>query len=81
MKRKIRTWLNKHPEEVCVSIAGFTMGPRVLPTDPKLAKDRARSVRAYITSIRPEASFRPITSRTQRLVGDDVRRAKVTLRF
>jgi outer membrane protein OmpA-like peptidoglycan-associated protein len=81
MKRQIRTWLNKHPEEVCVSIAGFTMGPRVLPTDPKLAKDRARSVRAYITSIRPEASFTPITSRTQRLVGDDVRRAKVTLRF
>jgi outer membrane protein OmpA-like peptidoglycan-associated protein len=81
MKRQIRTWLNKHPEEVCVSIAGFTMGPRVLPTDPKLARDRARSVRAYITSIRPEASFTPITSRTQKLVGDEVRRAKVTLRF
>jgi hypothetical protein len=81
MKKQIRTWLNRHPERVCVSVAGFTMGPRVLPTDPKLAKDRARSVRAYITSIRPEASFTPITSRTQRLVGDDVRRAKVTLRF
>ena len=81
MKKQIRTWLNKHPEQVCVSVAGFTMGPRVLPTDPKLAKDRARSVRAYITSIRPEASFTPMTSRTQRVVGDDVRRAKVTLRF
>jgi hypothetical protein len=81
MKKQIRTWLNRHPERVCVSVAGFTMGPRVLPTDPKLAKDRARSVRAYIKSIRPEASFTPITSRTQRLVGDDVRRAKVTLRF
>ena len=81
MKRQIRSWMNKHPEEVCVSIAGFTMGPRVLPTDPKLARDRASSVRAFIKSIRPEASFTPITSRTQKLVGDDVRRAKVTLRF
>jgi hypothetical protein len=81
MKRQISTWLNKHPEEVCVSVAGFTMGPRVLPTDPKLAKDRARAVRAYIKSLRPEASFTPITARTQRLVGDEVRRAKVTLRF
>ena len=81
MKKDIRNWINKHPEEVCVSVAGFTMGPRVLPTDPKLAKDRARAVRGYIKSIRPEASFTPITSRTQRLVGDDVRRAKVTLRF
>ena len=81
MKKQIRTWLNRHPERVCVSVAGFTMGPRVLPTDPKLARDRARSVRAFIKSIRPEASFTPITSRTQRLVGDDVRRAKVTLRF
>jgi hypothetical protein len=81
MKRQIRTWLNKHPEEVCVSVAGFTMGPRVLPTDPKLAKDRARSVRSFIKSLRPDASFTPITSRTQRLVGDEVRRAKVTLRF
>jgi hypothetical protein len=81
MKKQIRTWLNRHPERVCVSVAGFTMGPRVLPTDPKLARDRARSVRAFIKSIRPEASFTPITSRTQKLVGDDVRRAKVTLRF
>jgi outer membrane protein OmpA-like peptidoglycan-associated protein len=81
MKRQIRNWLNKHPEEVCVSVAGFTMGPRVLPTDPKLARDRARAVRAYIKSLRPDASFTPITSRTQRLVGDDIRRAKVTLRF
>jgi outer membrane protein OmpA-like peptidoglycan-associated protein len=81
MKKQIRTWLKKHPEEVCVSVAGFTMGPRVLSTDPKLAKDRARAVRAYIASIRPEASFTPVTSRTQRLVGDDVRRAKVTLSF
>jgi hypothetical protein len=81
MKKQIRTWLNEHPERVCVSVAGFTMGPRVLPTDPKLARERARSVRAFIKSIRPEASFTPITSRTQKLVGDDVRRAKVTLRF
>ena len=81
MKKQLRTWLSSHPKEVCVSVAGFTMGPRVLPTDPKLAKDRARAVRSYIKSIRPEASFTPITSRTQRLVGDDVRRAKVTLRF
>jgi hypothetical protein len=81
MKRQITNWLNSHPKEVCVSVAGFTMGPRVLPTDPKLARDRARAVRAYIKSIRPEASFTPITSRTQRLVGDDIRRAKVTLRF
>jgi hypothetical protein len=57
------------------------MAPRVLPTDPKLARDRAMAVRAYIKSIRPEASLTPITSRTQRLVGDDIRRAKVTLRF
>lgn len=81
MKRQIRNWIAQHPERACVSVAGFTMGPRVLPTDPKLARDRARSVRAFIKSIRPEASFTPITSRTQRLVGDDVRRAKVTLRF
>jgi len=81
MKRQIRNWLNKHPEEVCVSVRGFTMGPRVLPTDPKLARDRAKAVRAYIKSIRPEASFTRITSRTQRLVGDEVRRAKVTLSF
>ena len=81
MKRQIRNWFNKHPEEVCVSVRGFTMGPRVLPTDPKLARDRARAVRAYIKSIRPEASFTPITSRTQRVVGDKIRRAKVTLRF
>jgi outer membrane protein OmpA-like peptidoglycan-associated protein len=81
MKKQIRTWLRKHPKEVCVSVAGFTMGPRVLSTDPKLAKDRARAVRAYIKSLRPEASFTKITSRTQRLVGDDVRRAKVTLRY
>lgn len=81
MKRQIRNWIDRHPERVCVSVAGFTMGPRVLPTDPKLARDRARSVREYIKSLRPQASFTPITSRTQRLVGDDVRRAQVTLRF
>jgi hypothetical protein len=81
MKRQIRNWLNKHPEEVCVSIAGFTMGPRVLATDPKLAKDRARAVRAYIKKLRPDASFTPITSRTQKRIGDEVRRAKVTLRY
>jgi hypothetical protein len=81
MKRQIKRWVEAHPEKLCVSVTGFTMGPRVLPTDPKLAKDRARAVRAYIRSLRPEASFMPITSRTQRLVGDEVRRAKVTLRF
>ena len=81
MKKQIRTWLNRHPAAVCASVIGFTMGPRILSSDPKLARDRARAVRAFIKSIRPEASFTPITSRTQRLVGDDVRRAKVTLRF
>lgn len=81
MKKQIRSWLDGQPDKVCVSVAGFTMGPRVLPTDPKLAKDRARSVKAYIQSLKPEASFTPITSKTQKLVGDDVRRAKVTLRF
>lgn len=81
MKKQIRNWLKKHPNEICVSVAGFTMGPRVLPSDPKLARDRARAVREFIRSIRPEASFTPITSRTQRLVGEQVRRAKVTLRY
>jgi hypothetical protein len=81
MKKQIRTWLNKHPGELCVSITGFTMGPRVLATDPKLARDRARSIRSYIKSLRSDASFTPITSRTQKRVGDEVRRAKVTLRY
>ena len=81
MKSSIRTWLNKHPEKVCVGVSGFTMGPRVLSTDPKLAKDRARSVITYIKSLRPEASYTKIKSRTQKLVGAEVRRAKVTLRF
>jgi hypothetical protein len=81
MKKEIRSFLRKHPKEVCVSVAGFTMGPRVLSTDSKLAKDRARVVRAYIKSLRPDAAFTKIKWSTEKRVGDNVRRAKVTLRF
>jgi outer membrane protein OmpA-like peptidoglycan-associated protein len=81
MKKQIRTWLRKHPKEVCVSVTGFTMGPRVLPTDPKLARDRARAVRSYIKSIRPDASFTKIKFRTEKRFGEKFRGAKVTLRF
>jgi hypothetical protein len=81
MKKEIRGFLRKHTEEVCVSVSGFTMGPRVLSTDAKLAKDRAKVVRAYIKSLRPEASFTKIKWSTEKRVGDNVRRAKITLRF
>jgi hypothetical protein len=81
MKKEIRSFLRKHPKEVCVSVAGFTMGPTVLSTDPKLAADRARAVRAYIKSLRPEAVFTEIQWGTEKSVGANVRRAKVTLRF
>jgi hypothetical protein len=81
MKKEIRSFLRKHPKEVCVSVAGFTMGPRVLSTDSKLAKDRARVVRAYIKSLRPDAAFTKIKWSTEKRVGNNVRRAKVTLRF
>ena len=81
MKKEIRSFLRKHPREVCVSVAGFTMGPRVKATDPKLARDRARAVRAYIKSLRPEAAFTKVTWRTEKRVGNNVRRATVTLRY
>jgi hypothetical protein len=81
MKKEIRSFLRKHPKEVCVSVAGFTMGPRVLSTDAKLAKDRAKAVRTYIKSLRPDAAFTKIKWSTEKRVGNNVRRAKVTLRF
>ena len=81
MKKEIRSFLRKHPKEVCVSVAGFTMGPRVLSTDAKLAKDRAKAVRTYIKSLRPDAAFTKIKWSTEKRVGNNVRRAKVALRF
>ena len=81
MKKQIRAWLSNHPKAVCVSVAGFTMGPRILSTDPELARDRARAVRNYIKSIRPEASFTKVKWKTETRFGSNVRRAKVTLRF
>lgn len=57
MKREIRLWLKKHPNITMVDITGLTQGPTVLKTDPKLARNRAIVVKAFIKKELPNVTF------------------------
>jgi hypothetical protein len=82
MKSQIRTFINKHAQaSMMVEITGYTMGPRVLKSDTKLALDRAMAVRNYIKSLRPTTQFKAMKSATLTTAGAQFRSAKVEISF
>jgi hypothetical protein len=82
MKSEIRTWLTTHSTVgMMIEITGYTMGPRVLKSDTKLALDRARAVRDYIKSLKPAAQFKAMKSETLSTAGAKYRSAKVEISF
>jgi len=79
MKSQISAWIKANPGFTVAECLGYTMGPTVLPVDKQLATNRAQYTCAYVKD-----TFRSISASgkwggNDLVVGDPVRRVRITL--
>ncbi len=76
----IRKFASNVVDPVSAACTGFTMGPRVIATDMKLARERARNTCLFLRGeLRTSVSVHHF-GKTELLVGNSVRRAEILIR-
>ena len=79
MKSQITAWIKANPGFTIAECLGYTMGPTVLATDKTLATNRAQYTCSYVSNTFPRLSASGKWGGNDVVVGDPVRRVRITL--
>jgi uncharacterized repeat protein (TIGR02543 family) len=79
MKSQITAWIKANPGFTIAECLGYTMGPTVLATDKTLATNRAQYTCSYVSNTFPRLSASGKWGGNDMVVGDPVRRVRITL--